>query len=59
MTVLHAPMRLLLQGNSAIATFSADDVKELPAGDFDVVIVTQAGERRCKVSAKDRTKILE
>jgi hypothetical protein len=32
-------------------------VKELPAGDFDVVVITQAGERRCKVGAKDRARL--
>jgi hypothetical protein len=32
-------------------------VRELPAGDFDVVLVTQAGERRCKVGSGDRARL--
>lgn len=47
-----------IQGNQAVATFDISHVKELPAGDIDVVLVTEAGERRCKVGAKDRAKIL-
>jgi hypothetical protein len=44
--------------NRAIAKFSFDSVRELPPGDFDVVIITQAGERKCKVGSKDRAKLL-
>jgi len=46
-----------VEANRAYATFGVDAIRELPAGDFDVVIITQHGERRCKVGAKDRTKI--
>jgi hypothetical protein len=46
-----------VQANSAWATFQLSDVRELPPGDFDVVVVTQAGERRCKVGTKDRAKL--
>ena len=46
-----------VQGNTGWATFALDDVREFPAGDFDVVLVTQAGERRCKVGANDRKKL--
>lgn len=43
--------------NRAFATFAIDGIKEFPAGDFDVVVITQQGERRCKVGAKDRTRL--
>jgi hypothetical protein len=46
-----------IQGNSAVATFKVGDVKELPAGDVDIVLITQAGERRCKIGGKDRLKL--
>jgi hypothetical protein len=44
--------------NRALVTFDLGDMMELPAGDIDVVTVTQHGERRCKVSAKDRTRLV-
>jgi hypothetical protein len=46
-----------LQSTRAIARFDIAAVKELPPGDFDVVVVSTAGERRCKVDAKDRAKL--
>jgi hypothetical protein len=46
-----------VQGNSGWASFPIGAVRELPAGEFDVVLVTQAGERRCKVGMKDRTRL--
>lgn len=46
-----------VEGNRAVARFPLDAVREMPAGDFDVVIVAAEGERRCKVGAKDRAKI--
>ena len=45
-----------VQGNSAVAVFPLDAVKGLPVGDFDVVVITNAGERECKVGANDRKK---
>jgi hypothetical protein len=48
-----------IEGNAAVATFALADVRELPAGDIDVVVITQAGERRCKINAKDRARVLE
>jgi hypothetical protein len=36
----------------------ASDVQELPAGEIDIILVTQAGERRCKVGIKDRVRLL-
>jgi hypothetical protein len=47
-----------VEANRAVATFDLGSVKELPAGDFDVVVISTAGERRCKVGAKDRQKLL-
>ena len=46
-----------IRGTRASARFDRASVEELPAGEFDVVIVTTAGERRCKVGAKDRQRI--
>jgi hypothetical protein len=43
--------------NRASARFELRQVRELPAGEFDVVLVTQYGERRCKVGAKDRERL--
>ena len=43
--------------NRASARFELGPVRELPAGDFDVVLITTAGERRCKVGAKDRQRL--
>lgn len=47
-----------VNGTRGTAHFELGDVKALPTGDFDVVLVTQAGERRCKVGANDRAKLL-
>lgn len=46
-----------VEANRALAKFSFQAARELPAGDFDVVVVAQAGERRCKVGPKDRLKL--
>lgn len=43
--------------NRAVAFFEFAAVKELPAGEFDIVVVTTSGERRCKVGTKDRQKL--
>ena len=49
-----APGRVRIR---ASARFELRQVRELPAGEFDVVLVTQYGERRCKVGAKDRERL--
>lgn len=46
-----------VQGTNATATFPLGAVRELPPGDLEIVLVTQAGERKCKISAKDRAKV--
>lgn len=43
--------------NRASARFELGPVRELPAGDFDVVLITSGGERRCKVGARDRQRL--
>lgn len=48
-----------LAGTSAVATFSIGQFKELAAGDVDVVLITKAGERRCKIGDKDRAALLK
>jgi hypothetical protein len=44
-------------GNRAVAFFDYGAVQELPAGEFDIVVITAAGERKCKVGLKDRQKL--
>jgi hypothetical protein len=44
-------------GNRATATFDYTAVRSLPPGDFDVVVITSPGERRCKVGRGDREKL--
>lgn len=44
-------------GTSAVATFAFAEVKELPPGEFDMVLITTAGERRCKVGLQDRQRL--
>ena len=44
-------------GNRATATFDYTAVRSLPAGDFDVVVITSPGERRCKIGRGDREKV--
>lgn len=46
-----------VDGTRGLARFDLAAVKELPPGDFDVVLVTQAGERRCKIGASARAKL--
>lgn len=46
-----------VEANRAVAFFDFAAVKELPAGEFDIVVITTAGERRCKVGLKDRQKL--
>lgn len=46
-----------VKGTRGLATFNLNAVREMPPGDFDVVVITQAGERRCKVGAKDRARV--
>ena len=46
-----------VQGNRAVAFFDYGSVKELPPGEFDIVVITTSGERRCKVGLKDRQKL--
>jgi len=45
------------EGNRAVAFFEFDAVRELPPGDFDMVVITPSGERRCKVGVKDRDRL--
>ena len=48
-----------VQGTSAVATFPLGAVRELPSGEFDITLVTAAGERRCKVGNKDRDRLFK
>ena len=44
--------------NKALARFEVGHVEELPAGDVEVVLITTHGERKCKIGAKDRDRLL-
>lgn len=46
-----------LEGTIGVATFSYDGFRELPPGDVDIVLITKAGERRCKIGTVDRTRL--
>jgi hypothetical protein len=48
-----------LQPNRAQARFPVGGVREFPPGEFDIVVVTEAGERRCKVGSGDRRRLFE
>jgi len=42
---------------SAVASFEVEGFMSLPAGDIDVVLVTTAGERRCKIGVGDQKRV--
>lgn len=44
-------------GTRATATFDIEAVRALPNGDFDIVLVTEGGNRACKVSKDKRAKL--
>ena len=46
-----------VESNRAMAIFSFEGAKDLTPGDVDVVLITQAGERRCKIGRKDRDRL--
>jgi hypothetical protein len=46
-----------LRGNRARAKFQIGQMMELTAGDLEVVVVTQAGERSCILPARDRRRV--
>jgi hypothetical protein len=46
-----------VEANRVVARFDGKEVRELPPGDFDVVVVAREGERRCKVGSKDRQRL--
>lgn len=46
-----------VHGANGLAVFPTDAIKKLPAGDFDIAVIAAAGERRCKMGVKDRTRL--
>jgi hypothetical protein len=46
-----------LRGNRARAKFEIGQMMELTAGDLEVAVVTQAGERTCILPARDRRRV--
>lgn len=47
------------QGTQVVAQFSFDGFGAFPKGDVDIVLITDAGERRCKVGQKDRQMLMQ
>jgi len=47
-----------VEANRAVAVFDYSAVRQLPAGDLDVVVITTSGERKCKIGAKDRERLI-
>ncbi len=47
-----------ISSNHAIARFDWKDVATIPRGDLEIVLVTDAGERTCRISEKDRLQVL-
>jgi hypothetical protein len=47
----------VIASNSARATFGVAEFRAMPAGEIDVVVVTAAGERRCKIGRDDRAML--
>lgn len=45
------------QGTRAAATFPIDAVKAIPSGGIDIVLITEAGERKCGIGQGDRKKL--
>jgi hypothetical protein len=48
----------VIPGNRAVARFSFSQLRALPVGDVDVVVITRDGERRCTVSQRERRRLL-
>jgi hypothetical protein len=46
-----------VESNKATAYFHPQAIDEIPRGDFDVVLITFAGERKCKIGNKDRVRV--
>jgi hypothetical protein len=46
-----------LRGNRARAKFEIGQIMELTAGEIEVAVVTQAGERSCILPARDRKRV--
>ena len=47
-----------LRGNRARAKFEIGQMMELTAGELEIAVVTQAGERSCILPARDRKRVL-
>lgn len=45
-------------GSHHTIAFRRDDVVNLPDGDLEMVLVTETGERRCKIGKKERNEVL-
>ena len=45
------------EGQGATAVFDLAAFKAMPGDEIDIVVVTAAGERRCKIGRKDRAAL--
>jgi hypothetical protein len=46
-------------GTRALATFALKAVMKLPPGDIEVVLITDAEERKCKIGTRDRARLFK
>jgi hypothetical protein len=51
------PKPMVFERSRARATFAADSVHALPAGDLQLVVITKDGERQCGIRGKDRVRL--
>jgi hypothetical protein len=51
------PRPMVFKNGRARVTFLIESLSALPAGDIDIVIVTNDGERRCSIRAGDRVRL--
>jgi hypothetical protein len=48
---------LVVERSRATAVFALDAIRDLRAGDLDLVVITQAGERHCTMPVRDRLRL--
>jgi len=48
---------LQIERSRATAVFGLEAIRDLRAGDLDLVVITEAGERRCTIPVRDRLRL--
>ena len=51
------PRPMVFKNSRARVSFLIESLKALPAGDIDIVVITNDGERRCSIRARDRVRL--